>query len=237
MAPPARTRIGADPESGRKRGRPTDGDSRETRAKILHVALRRFGQASYSDVSLVAIAAECLVDKRTLHYHFGSKRGLFEAVLEQAFGRFIHEVRTTVFVHPTARARLAAYVDVYRRLHTSDPVILHVIGRSVVDGIGSSDLQGPLIDVGAELLLLLVEIVDEAIAGGELNPAVDRHGAVRVLSAISMGLSLMSMADPGPYPATLAAFDLIAAGDFFVDAPAEPPISQPRRAAGSPPRR
>ncbi|MGC4951943.1 TetR family transcriptional regulator [Actinomadura citrea] len=60
---------------GRRRGSP---DTRET---ILAVARRRFLTDGYGPVTMRSVAAEAGVDAALISYFFGSKKGLFGAVL------------------------------------------------------------------------------------------------------------------------------------------------------------
>ncbi|WP_024935458.1 TetR/AcrR family transcriptional regulator [Actinomadura welshii] len=60
---------------GRRRGSP------DTREAILAVARRRFLADGYQPVTMRSIAAEAGVDAALISYFFGSKRGLFGAVL------------------------------------------------------------------------------------------------------------------------------------------------------------
>lgn len=60
---------------GRRAGNP------DTRAAILAVARRRFLAEGYQAVTMRSIAAEAGVDAALISYFFGSKRGLFGAVM------------------------------------------------------------------------------------------------------------------------------------------------------------
>jgi AcrR family transcriptional regulator len=51
----------------------------ETRARILAAAIRRFGERSYDEVALPAVAREAGVTVQTVLRRFGSKEGLAEA--------------------------------------------------------------------------------------------------------------------------------------------------------------
>jgi AcrR family transcriptional regulator len=64
-----------------KSGRGRRPGSPDTRAELLDVARRRFLAEGYHGVSLRSIAAEAGVDVALISYFFGSKRGLFAAVL------------------------------------------------------------------------------------------------------------------------------------------------------------
>lgn len=60
---------------GRRPGRP------ETRELLLEIARRRFMAEGYAQVTLRSIAVEAAVDVALISYYFGSKKGLFGAVL------------------------------------------------------------------------------------------------------------------------------------------------------------
>jgi AcrR family transcriptional regulator len=173
-----------------------------------------FGSGSYEAVSMVAIGAESGVDKRTIHYHFGAKRELFEAARAEAFRRFVDEARRRVFSHDTARGRLRGWLDAYRHLHAFDTDVVRFIGFAIAEGIGGPANQDSLVEAGAELFGLLAEVIEDAMASGELNPALDTAAAVQVVSAISIGMSVMALS-PGPFQATLDALDLVFDGNFF----------------------
>lgn len=60
--------------------------ARDTRDKILDAAARLFADSDSSGASLRAIARAAGVNSALIHYHFGSREGLFEAVLLRALG-------------------------------------------------------------------------------------------------------------------------------------------------------
>lgn len=64
------------------RGRGRRPGQSQTREQILHIARRRFRTDGYQAVTLRSIAAEAGVDAALVSYFFGSKKGLFGAVLE-----------------------------------------------------------------------------------------------------------------------------------------------------------
>lgn len=54
----------------------------ETRSALLASACVRFGEHGYAGTSLEDIAGACGLTIRPIYYHFGNKRGLFQAVNE-----------------------------------------------------------------------------------------------------------------------------------------------------------
>ncbi len=65
-------------------GRPRDGNPEETRREILRAAGEAFAECGFVGATTRAVAARAAVNVATLHYHFGSKEGLYRAVLENA---------------------------------------------------------------------------------------------------------------------------------------------------------
>src|ERR1700731_121655 len=58
--------------------------SRTTRAKIIKAASRAFAQHGYEGASIRTIVGEADVNQAAINYHFGSKEGLYRAVLQTA---------------------------------------------------------------------------------------------------------------------------------------------------------
>jgi AcrR family transcriptional regulator len=181
------------------------------------VAQRLFGARGFKGVSMEALAAECDLNERALYYYFRSKRELFEAAGAVAIGRLGSEIATRVFSRTTLRDRLSAYIEIYRDLHASEPDLLPFIGMLLVDwrvepNPGLEDaLSGPGVAFGT----FLGTIVDDALARDELEPGVDRDGAVMYLVAIGMGMTLVSGSDNAAFPAMLDVLDRLNDGTLY----------------------
>jgi AcrR family transcriptional regulator len=77
------------PSKSRKRPseeKPRKSDPDRTRQDILAVARREFAEHGLSGGRVDAIAAQMRTTKRMIYYYFGSKEGLYQAVLEQVYG-------------------------------------------------------------------------------------------------------------------------------------------------------
>ncbi|MCU4548993.1 TetR/AcrR family transcriptional regulator [Acinetobacter pittii] len=55
----------------------------ETRKKLIDVARRAFAEYGYADTSMDKLTAEAGLTRGALYHHFGDKRGLFAAVVDQ----------------------------------------------------------------------------------------------------------------------------------------------------------
>jgi AcrR family transcriptional regulator len=72
-----------EPEAARSQSRR---DADRTRHDILDAARQEFVEHGLSGARVDAIAARTRTTKRMIYYYFGSKKGLYLAVLEQAYG-------------------------------------------------------------------------------------------------------------------------------------------------------
>ena len=57
--------------------------------------------------------------------------------------------------------------------------------------------------------------MDDAVAAGEVSPAVDRDGAVALLVAIGTGLSMASLEHADAFPAALDALGMLVEGTLL----------------------
>jgi AcrR family transcriptional regulator len=65
--------------------------SQATRQKIIKAASRAFALNGYEGASIRTIVAEAEVNQAAINYHFGSKQGLYRAVLETALRALMSE--------------------------------------------------------------------------------------------------------------------------------------------------
>lgn len=72
-----------------KKTQKTRARGRKTQAQILEVATLAFANSGYEATSLDEIAGEVGYTKQTVLYHFESKEGLLEAVVDDSVGKLI----------------------------------------------------------------------------------------------------------------------------------------------------
>lgn len=70
-----------------ERGIRTDGEA--TRTRILEAAGALFAAGGFAETTSKAIAARAGVDLASINYHFGSRNGLYQAVLAEALRRLV----------------------------------------------------------------------------------------------------------------------------------------------------
>lgn len=78
-------------------------DPESTKARILSAARKVYGEYGYHGTTMRMIASEVGIDISTLHYHWGEKKELYEAVIidiNNDLGRKLEEVETIIHGHP-----------------------------------------------------------------------------------------------------------------------------------------
>ncbi|KHK91539.1 TetR/AcrR family transcriptional regulator [Novosphingobium malaysiense] len=107
METPEATLVPARP----MRGSRTDGDA--TRARIVEAAGQLFGQQGFAETTSKAIAARAGVDLASINYHFGTRDGLYAAVLAEAHRRLVSlaELETIVRADAPAETRLRQIIE------------------------------------------------------------------------------------------------------------------------------
>jgi AcrR family transcriptional regulator len=82
----AKAATTAAPVSDERSGTRRKYDPEQTKRNILEVAKKEFSLMGLAGARVDAIAEQTQTTKRMLYYYFGSKEGLYEAVLERAYG-------------------------------------------------------------------------------------------------------------------------------------------------------
>ncbi|MFD8569502.1 TetR family transcriptional regulator [Streptomyces sp. NPDC059639] len=156
------------PENERRRGRAHDPEGH--RRAVLEAARRLFAAHGYQGVSIRAIAAESGVTPGLVMAYFGSKDGLFRAVVGEGTGVTAHvldEAGNDPAGLPQALAH--SYLDRWDRLSAQDP--LAALIRSALNHPPSAE----------QLAELLERLVTGPLTGvlGESQEARARIGLIR----------------------------------------------------------
>jgi AcrR family transcriptional regulator len=126
----------------------------DTRQKLIDTAARHFAEFGFEGASLRAIQRELGVNPASVHYHFGSKRAVYDAIMENYFSRIQQErERRFEAIDPEAKGheRLRALIEAYVAPHLEVVAAEHgdsygrLMARSVVEkNRGGPDLIGAL---------------------------------------------------------------------------------------------
>lgn len=111
-------------------GRPS-GDTK-IRNRLLETALREFSKHGFRGVSVTTIAKESGATAAMIHYYFGNKQGLYEAVLQHALGPILARLEAVRADPPEGEDPLPRFIRGYMRLLAENPAVPSLIVRDVL---------------------------------------------------------------------------------------------------------
>ncbi|TQS42207.1 TetR/AcrR family transcriptional regulator [Cryptosporangium phraense] len=161
----------------------------ERRAELLAAGGRAFAAASYADVSVADVAAEVGASPALVHHHFGSKHGLYVAVLTEAADDLRRRLRAVADVaEPSERLRAGigafvgfvgerrvGWIALYRGRHAADPAVralfadvrAEVLDVLRADAVAGGCAPGPALEIALRGYL---GFVDEACVAWTEQP-------------------------------------------------------------------
>lgn len=88
-------------------------DGAATRARILEAAGALFAESGFAETTGKAIARKAQVDVASINYHFGSRSGLYQAVLSEAHRRImdVADMRQLATSRVPASEKLRLFID------------------------------------------------------------------------------------------------------------------------------
>jgi TetR/AcrR family transcriptional regulator len=117
-------------------GRPPRGQDQEVRSALLSAARGLFAQRGYEAISIRAVALATGVNPAMIHYYFGSKQGLYEAMLADAFAPLVERV-DALLAAADEPAALGRFLDLYMRTLGENPWMPSLMLREVAAENGS----------------------------------------------------------------------------------------------------
>lgn len=204
MAKPTRTSTAAARKpSGRRAGRPA-GAGPELRSQLLDAALACFARTGIAATSLRAIAAEAQVTPALLHYYFGDKEQLLQAVIDERLLPVFGALRESILGadHDVA-ALVAGFVRGMTAAIEQHPWLPPLWVREVLCEGGA--LRGLLFNsLLPQLPQMLAQRFAQAQREGKLNPDLDP----RLLVTSLVGLTLFPAAGAPVWRMLFAADDI-----------------------------
>ncbi|GAA5557423.1 hypothetical protein Asch01_02152 [Acinetobacter schindleri] len=181
----------------------------ETRKKLIQVARRAFGEYGYAETSMDKLTAEAGLTRGALYHHFGDKKGIFAAVVNQIDSEMAS----------SAQQHLEQPDDLWEGL------ILE--GRTYIEHALNAEFQRIVLRDGPAVLgdpahwpsqnkclQSTRECVEQLLAEGRLKP-VDALAAAVLLNGAAMNAALWVASSDDPsqvLPQVLQAFEALASG-------------------------
>jgi AcrR family transcriptional regulator len=123
-------------KGGRNTRRRRTNDPAGTRRNIVEEATREFARKGYGGARVDAIAARTRTSKRMIYYYFGSKEGLYIAVLEEVYGSIRRTEATLDLDHQPPREALARLVGFTFDYYNDHPEFVRlVMNENIMDAV------------------------------------------------------------------------------------------------------
>jgi AcrR family transcriptional regulator len=159
-----------------------------TRTDLIAAGRKLFGQRGFDGTSIRAITKEAGANLGAVTYHFGSKRDLYAAVLEQGLRPMLARVHAAATSGGTALERMLRIVEAYFEHLLEHPDLPHLLLQEVAAG-----KQPPPVVV--EIVRGLRETISGLQVEGEADGSVrPGHPTLTALSVVSQPVFLTLVA-------------------------------------------
>ena len=159
-------------------------DAESTRATILAAATKEFTEKGLSGARVDAIAHRTGINKRMIYYYFGSKDGLYGAVLEHAYGHIrMTEAAIDFDSLPPAEA-LRQMVRQTFDYHNSHPGFVRlVMNENIHNGAYIGKVES-IKTRNRTVIATMRKLLDRGVAAGVFRPDIDPIELHMTISAL-----------------------------------------------------
>jgi AcrR family transcriptional regulator len=161
------------------RGRGGAADPGATRTALLEAGTQVFAERGFKGATADLIARRARANKAMINYHFGSKRGLYQAILTATFTEMASRLRAVRSAERPAPEQLRQFVAFFADLAASHPSFPVMLLREVISGgehVGREEVSR---------LLGIVGLVREILEQGQ------REGTLRKVDPLLTHVSLV----------------------------------------------
>lgn len=171
---------------GRRRpGRPRAVPGRDVRRDLLAAARTLFLRFGYRAVSARQVAAEAGTHPAMVQYYFGSKQGLYAAMLQEAIAPLRARVETMLRAPDAETPDLPALLEAYMRTVAAHPWVPGLLVRDVL-APGGEFRERFIRDFAGRVAPLVATLAGRAARHGRLRADLDP--TLTVVSLLSLGL-------------------------------------------------
>jgi AcrR family transcriptional regulator len=182
-------------EQGKTQAKRTRMRGEERREFILNRAKEVFARSGYADASTGELAHASEVTEPMLYKHFGSKKGLFLAVLGEFAAQFLETLQDRIShrAEKDVLDALAHFVDDYSVAIKADPETQRLLFQAVTES-GDPDIARCVSGHNRTVYGLIRQLVERAREEGYLDPTISPDAAawgyMSMILAIQYGLML-----------------------------------------------
>ena len=162
---------------------PRKPDAEKTRQNILAVARREFAAHGLSGARVDAIAARINTTKRMIYYYFGSKKGLYLAVLEQTYGGIRAMEQTLDLDRLSPVDALRQIIEFTFDYHEANPDFVRLVSVENIHHGEHLAKSETLRNLNSTVIASLTTILERGRAAGQFHADIDAIDLHMMISA------------------------------------------------------
>lgn len=166
---------------------PTPVPAGQMRAAMIEAARRLMEDSRAGNVSIREVCEAVGVGKSVLYRHFGNKHGLLNAVIDEAFSRYIERKRSREHMTDPVTDLYACWDD-YLDFAAANPALYRLMFSPALPKVP---------EAAGRIFVLLTEALDRCAVAGALR-IPSREAAQMILSA-NTGIALNTLSQPDRY--------------------------------------
>jgi len=155
-----------------------------TRSDLIAAGRKLFGRRGFDGASIRAITTEADANLSAVTYHFGSKRGLYSAVLEEGLRPMAARVQAAASSDGSGLERMLRVVEAYFEHFQTRPDLPHLLLQEVAAGKQPPDV---VVDILRGIRETIAGLQAEGEADGSVRPG---HPTLTALTVVSQPVFL-----------------------------------------------
>ena len=148
-------------------------DAEATKARILAAAKAEFAENGLGGARVDEIAARAEANKRMLYHYFGSKEGLFQAVLEEAYLDIREAEQALALDHLSPKAALEKLVRFTWSYYLENPEFLTLVNSENLHRARHLQQSERVKVVSRRFVDMVQKLLDRGVAEGAFRPGID----------------------------------------------------------------
>ncbi len=165
--------------------KPRKRNAESTQKRLLQAATKEFAAKGFAGARVDAIADRAKINKRMLYHYFGSKEGLFLAVLEHAYSGIRTAEQSLNLARLAPRDAIEHVVDFTWDYYLENPEFLTLVNSANLHKARHLKKSKRLPDMHASMLNMLDEVLRRGAACGEFR--ADANALQLAISIAALG--------------------------------------------------
>ena len=160
-------------------------DPEATQADILKVATNEFTTNGYNGARVDSIARDTNTTKRMIYYYFGSKEGLYIAVLEATYAAFFQSENQPDFDSMSPKDAIRAYAEWSFGHHALNPDFIRLVQIENVNGGRYISKSKKLAEQFSQSVPQIESILQRGIDSGDFRTDVNAFEVRMMMSSFA----------------------------------------------------